>query len=303
MSYTVRTPGQVHTAAGVYTPDPWNNLPSPGLPGVPNQPAPINGMPGVMPGFVQVPAGHPFAAPVRDSAALIAAFDPKRAGRAKTAHVVLVLDESGSMMGVWSQTLASANEFVKGQADDVKTSGIPTKVSVYKFDGGNLSRVRTLEDVTTFRPLTQQDYQPRGSTNLLDAMGGVMMQVANDLKALPKAERGSVMIVTMTDGEENSSRTFDNAAIKGMVEKAEAKDWGFMFMGANIDAFAVGGQLGMQFSNTLSYSTRNMDATLKSATRMANSFKGLVASGADVATAYAASAFTDAERTMSAKGD
>lgn len=227
-----------------------------------------------------------------------AAFKPKRAG-SNESHVVFVLDDSASMQSCKNQTISGFNEFLEGQKIDAEKTGIKTFVSLYKFDGMSVSCVIDRKDVFKVEPINQNTYNPRGSTNLLDAMGGVMMQINNILSNKKKKNRDSVIIAILTDGQENSSNTFANTDIKQMVEKAEGKNWGFMFLGANIDAFSVGSQFGFSSHNTMQYDTKNMGDTMRSASAMSSRMKSAYASGMDTNMAYSSSAFTDAERKSS----
>jgi hypothetical protein len=228
---------------------------------------------------------------------LAAAFKPKRAGKnPKLSHVVFLLDDSSSMQSCRDITISGFNEYLASQKADANTNGISTVVSLYKFNGYDVKCVFDRQDVQTVEPLTHVTYNPSGNTNLLDAMGGVLMKVNNLLSEKKKAERESVIINVLTDGEENASRTFDNTSIKAMVEKAEGKNWGFLFLGANIDAFQAGHALGFSVSNTIQFDTKNTDATMRAASRMTNSLKGAYASGTPTSMAYAASTFTKGER-------
>lgn len=218
-------------------------------------------------------------------------FKPKRAGK-NTAHVVFILDDSASMQSCRQQTIDGFNEFLQGQRE----SEILTYVSLYKFDGAHVTCVHNHVNVKAVPNLEPATYNPRGSTNLLDAMGDVMNIVNEQLKLKKKKDRDSVTLVILTDGEENSSQRFDNNKIKAMVEAAEGKDWGFFFLGANIDAFAVGSSLGFGVANTIQYSTANMSATMKSASRASNDMKVARSQGMDTVMAYATSGFTDKER-------
>jgi len=231
-----------------------------------------------------------------------AAFKPKKAGK-NTSHIVFLLDDSGSMQSCRDQTISGFNEFLDGQIQDAKDTGIKTFVSLYKFDGSSLNSVFDHMDVNEVQKLSRRNYNPRGGTNLLDAMGGVMMKINTILSETKKDKRESVIVVALTDGEENSSRTFRNDDIKQMVEKAEAKNWGFMFLGANVDAFAVGAQFGFSHHNTMQYDTSNMGATMRSASAMSSRMKTAYAGGMDTNLAYASSAFTDVERDVSGGGE
>lgn len=233
---------------------------------------------------------------------LAEAFKPKRAGK-KTSHVIFVLDDSGSMQDCRAATISGYNEYLQSQKQDAKETGIPTFVSLYKFDGKSVNCVFNRVSVDEVENLNEKSYNPQGMTNLYDAIGGVMMQINNHLAANKKADRDSVIITILTDGHENSSRTFANTDIKQMVEKAEGKNWGFMFLGANIDAFAAGGSLGFNVNNTIQYDTASMGNTMRSASAMTSRMKMAYASGEDTSMVYASSAFTDAERTSAVLKD
>lgn len=231
------------------------------------------------------------------------AFKPKRAGKnPNLSHIIFVLDESSSMSSCWDQTISGYNEYLKAQKEDAEKTGIKTLVSLYKFNGYNVDCIFDRQDVQEVTPLTKSNYRPSGGTNLLDAMGGVMMKINLLLADKKKDDRESVIITVLTDGEENQSRTFRNADIKAMVEKAEGKNWGFMFLGANIDAFHAGAALGFNHNNTMQFATVNAAETMRGASAMTSRMKGAYASGLDTASTYAFTAFHDEER-AAAMGD
>lgn len=233
---------------------------------------------------------------------LAEAFKPKRAGK-NTSHIIFVLDDSGSMQSCRAATISGYNEYLQSQRKDAKESGIPTFVSLYKFDGVSVNCVFNRVSVDEVKNLDETSYDPNGTTNLYDAIGGVMMQINTQLAANKKSDRDSVIITILTDGAENASRTFNNTAIKQMVEKAEGKNWGFMFLGANIDAFAAGSSLGFGVNNTIQYDTKSMNNTISAASAMTSRMKGAYASGMSTDMTYATTAFTDAERTAAVSKD
>ena len=232
-----------------------------------------------------------------------AAFKPKRAGKnPNLSHIIFVLDESSSMSSCWDQTISGYNEYLKAQKEDAEKTGIKTLVSLYKFNGYDVRAIFDRQDVAEVQPLDKNSYRPSGGTNLLDAMGGVMMKINTLLADKKKADRESVIITILTDGEENQSTTFRNQDIKVMVEKAEGKNWGFMFLGANIDAFHAGAAMGFNVNNTMQFNTANAAETMRSASSMTSRMKGDYAKGMGTMDSYVASAFTVAERTA-AVGD
>jgi Mg-chelatase subunit ChlD len=232
------------------------------------------------------------------------AFKPKRAGKnPNLSHIVFVLDESSSMVSCWEQTIAGYNEYLKAQKEDAEKTGIKTLVSLFKFNGYHVDLIFDRRDVTKVAPLTKIDYRPSGGTNLLDAIGGVLMRINALLMEKKKDYRESVIVTILTDGEENQSRTFNNAEIKSMVEKAEGKNWGFMFLGANINAFHASSALGFNINNTMQYDTAVMSNAMRSASNMTSRMKSAYASGLDTSAAYDVSAFTDTERSSTVAKD
>lgn len=231
----------------------------------------------------------------KPTANLGTSFKPHRAGTKQT-HLIFILDDSGSMNPIREKTISAYNESLRNQVIDADKTNQPTYVSLFKFDGYNVNCLFFRQDVHLVQPLSMLDYDPKGMTNLYDAIGGVMMDINAKLAAVEKQFRDSIIISILTDGAENSSSVFQQTDIKLMVSKAEDKNWGFQFLGANINAFAVGGNLGFRTENTLQFDTNNMEATMMAASRSINSMKGAYATGATTAMAYNSSAFTDAER-------
>jgi hypothetical protein len=230
-------------------------------------------------------------------ASLAEAFKPKRAGKnPNLSHIIFILDDSGSMQSCRKQTIDGFNEYLKGQQTNAAETGIETLVSLYKFDGSRVTCTIDRKKVSEVEPLNEKTYNPQGGTNLNDAMGGVMMQINNALAAKKKDERESVIITVLTDGEENASRTFRSDDVKQMVEKAEGKNWGFMFLGANIDAFHAGSALGFNVNNTMQFATANATETIRAASDMTSRMKMSYSKGLDTQSTYASTAFTAAER-------
>jgi hypothetical protein len=220
-------------------------------------------------------------------------FKPKRAGK-NGAIIAVVLDESGSMGVCWDATIAGFNEFVTAQraADSVTGTAALTLI---KFDAPQIHTVYADRPLSEVPVLDKNNYRPNGGTNLLDAIGEAMNSVNAALSKHKKADRPGVIITIMTDGAENSSRSFNNEQIKAMVKAAEAKDWTFNFLGANIDAFAVGSTFGMNASNSTSYSTANMTQTMASVSASTTRMRFAKAAGVSTAELYKDGLYTSAE--------
>ncbi len=151
--------------------------------------------------------------------------------------ITLVLDESGSMEPLQKDTI-----------------GGKCVCSIMKFNHED-HPVFTARPVQEAPDLTPATYGPNGNTALLDALGRAITEAGDRFRAMPEAERpGKVIFAVITDGEENSSRRYTKAKIKDMVEKqTSVYKWEFVFLGANIDAFAEGGELGVGAGHTLQY--------------------------------------------------
>lgn len=187
-------------------------------------------------------------------------FEPAQAGSNGTL-IAVILDESGSMQSCWDATISGFNEFVQGQRA-AEAAG-KAYLTLVKFDSPQVSTVYENTLVEQVPNLCRESYTPRGGTNLMDAIGQTMTRINTFLNGMPQAERPGVLVVIITDGAENASREFRGEQIKSMVASAEKQgDWTFTFLGANVDAFAMGAQFGMNASNTASYDTSSMGATM-----------------------------------------
>ena len=228
------------------------------------------------------------------------AFTPVKAGK-NGSHVILVVDESGSMFSLRKNTIDSVNEFISSQRKDAIENCIETIISVFTFDGVNVKCIINKVDVKSSPSINEDNYNPIGMTNLNDAFGSVIAQINTELSDLNEETRSSVIIAIMTDGMENASRSFSIRDINQMVTKCQEKNWAFVFLGANIDAFSTGVQYGFNTNNTLQYvtSATGLSASLSSATRAVSSMKADISSGSTVYASYQSSGFTDDERKKS----
>lgn len=105
------------------------------------------------------------------------------------------------------------------------------------------------------RPITEKEYFVRGSTALLDAVGGAIHHIGNVHKyARPEDVPEKTLFIITTDGMENSSTRYNYDRVKKMVERQKEKyHWEFIFLGANIDAAEVAGRFGVDKSRAVTY--------------------------------------------------
>ena len=165
-------------------------------------------------------------------------------------ELVFILDRSGSMAGLESDTIGGFNSMVEKQK---KVEG-EVMVSTVLFDH-NFKVLHNRLPLDTIQPLTNADYYARGTTALLDAIGRSIQKIQHKHDKLPKADKPSkVMFVIITDGMENASREFRYPQIKRMIQQlTEKQAWEFIFLGANIDAMDVGQRFGMREDRVANY--------------------------------------------------
>ena len=165
-------------------------------------------------------------------------------------ELVFILDRSGSMSGLESDTIGGFNAMIEKQK---KQEG-ECYVSTVLFD--NVCEVlhdrKKLEDVA---PMTDRDYTVRGCTALLDAIGGAIHHIGNIHKyARPEDVPEHTVFVITTDGLENASHRYNAEEVKRMIEREkEQYGWEFLFLAANIDAVATAVNIGVSRDRAVNY--------------------------------------------------
>lgn len=160
--------------------------------------------------------------------------------------IAMVIDRSGSMDKLTGDTIGGYNRFLEEQKGQ-PGSGL---LSLTLFsDEVSFSAPEPLEEA---KEMTVESYQASGFTALLDAIGEVITRIGEILSAMEESERpDKVIVVVTTDGEENRSRHYTLSTVKAMVEHQQSVyGWEFIFTGANMDAFAVGGDMGFRPDDT-----------------------------------------------------
>jgi hypothetical protein len=157
-------------------------------------------------------------------------------------ELVFILDRSGSMSGLESDTIGGFNAMLEKQK---KVAGEALVSTVLFDDVSNVIHDR--RNIKEIEPLTDAEYYVRGSTALLDAVGFAIRHIGNVHKYCRDDDRPeNTLFVITTDGMENASRHFHYAELKTLIEKQKTKHgWEFIFLGANIDAAAEAERFGI----------------------------------------------------------
>jgi uncharacterized protein YegL len=159
--------------------------------------------------------------------------------RTDLTDITLVVDRSGSMDSIRQDAEGGINAFIADQAKDPGEA----LLTLVQFD----TEYEFIHRGVPIAKVAKFQLQPRGATALLDALGRAINETGSRLAAMHEDERpGLVIFVVMTDGLENSSREFNKAQIKQMIDHQQtAYNWHFTFLAANQDAFAEAADIGM----------------------------------------------------------
>lgn len=195
-------------------------------------------------------------------------------------HVHLILDRSGSMVSIRNDVVGGLNRFI----DEQKAAPGKCTFTLVQFDTQDpYEVVCDCVDVKAVKPIGDQ-YQPRGGTPLYDSMGKGITALDAQLGGMDKKPK-NVVVVVMTDGEENSSHEFTKDKIAAMTKEKTAKGWHFVYLGANQDAMQVGHGIGVAQKTSANYTPRNtMRAMAVTCSNLSN-----LRSGAVMDMAYSAS--------------
>jgi uncharacterized protein YegL len=165
-------------------------------------------------------------------------------------ELVFILDRSGSMSGLESDTIGGYNALLQKQKKEVGEAVITTVLFDDKYE--------LLHDRINLRgidSITDKEYFVRGSTALLDAVGKTISKIGNAQKHTVEDERAEhVMFVITTDGMENASQEFNYGKVRQLIEHQKSKyGWEFIFLGANIDAVDTAERFGISKDRATNY--------------------------------------------------
>ena len=172
--------------------------------------------------------------------------------RKNLTEIVFILDRSGSMSGLETDTIGGFNSMIEKQ----KKENGEALISTVLFD--NVSEViHDRVPVQKVEPMTDRDYSVRGCTALLDAIGGAIHHIGNVHKyARSEDVPEHTLFVITTDGMENASRRYDSEKVKKMIERQKEKyGWEFLFLGANIDAVETAKHFGIGADRAVNYNS------------------------------------------------
>lgn len=157
-------------------------------------------------------------------------------------ELVFILDKSGSMGGLESDTIGGYNAMLHKQQAVEGECRITTVLFDHKYE-----LLHDRIDIRAVSPITAKDYVVGGTTALLDAIGRTIHKIQNVQERTAEDYRAEkVLFVIITDGLENASREYSLEMVKTLIERQKSEHgWEFIFLGANIDAVETAGKFGI----------------------------------------------------------
>ena len=170
--------------------------------------------------------------------------------KTRLTELVFILDRSGSMSGLESDTIGGFNAMLKKQKEEPGDALVTTVL----FDDV-MELLHDRYDIKKVNPVTEKEYFVRGSTALLDAIGKTIHRLGNVQKyAAENLKADKVIVVITTDGMENASNEYSYKRVQEMITRQKEKyGWEFIFLGANIDAIATAARFGIDADHTSNY--------------------------------------------------
>jgi hypothetical protein len=156
-------------------------------------------------------------------------------------NIVMLVDSSGSMYSIKDDIIGS----VKGFLDNQKELADDTELTLIKFDM-DPTVIYSKVQLANATPLDNHNYVPSGSTSLYDAIGEAIHLHEGDDK---------VLMVIVTDGEENTSKKFTKHSITRLIEEKKEEGWNFIFLANNLDTSRGGTDIGITRSDEGCYSS------------------------------------------------
>lgn len=155
--------------------------------------------------------------------------------------LIFMLDRSGSMKKQAKTTIKEYNSYIENMEEE------NIKVTTVLFDD-EYEMITRRKDVDEVKKITKEIYYPRGCTALYDAIG-------KTIKYMDEEETQKVIFIIITDGLKNCSIRYSKDKIKSMIYRHS--NWEFIYLGADIDSFNEGTNIGIDEKNISNFEKGN----------------------------------------------
>lgn len=183
-------------------------------------------------------------------------------------HVLVIGDRSGSMDTILLDAVGGYNHFIKEQ----KSSGADVLVTLVLFDDKYEVCYRGMH-VNYIGEMTKEIWMARGSTALLYAIG----RGITEFSEIPKDKNDQVVVVIITDGQENTPKDgYTAEKVKEIIKGKEFSGWKFIFLASNLDAISDAQSWGINANATYSYKPENIMGTYRA---MSGTISGFACTG------------------------
>ncbi|MBA3070360.1 MAG: VWA domain-containing protein [Hyphomonas sp.] len=183
------------------------------------------------------------------------------AGAPAQTHAYILLDRTGSMGSIWTEALGSVNAYAEAltqPAGGARPSG-NDKITLAVFDhhdGLKFDVLRRGVTAATWNKVTDAEASPRGMTPLFDSIARIVALAEGDAPQ-------RAVIVIMTDGEENASKEVTKDGARAALDRARAKGWEVVFLGAEFGKFADADAVGVIRSKSMAVSAGSMELSMR----------------------------------------
>lgn len=176
-------------------------------------------------------------------------------------NIGIVLDASTSMLPLVDETLQGLNNYLEEQKSSRFENDGDMSVSILAFsDSHKMEWIYRNQPIAKVQRITNEQYRPNGWTALYDGINNAITEME---KRSCRHTRN--ILVVITDGEENASRTISRPALFELISKKQNENWTFIYLGANQDAFQAAGAMGFAKQNIGNYDIHNTGAMYASA--------------------------------------
>jgi hypothetical protein len=198
-------------------------------------------------------------------------------------HIGVLIDRSGSMQTLNpTNTSQELTKFIQDQGTNSNTdNNQKVTVTIARFD--DEYEVIVKNGLAKDTNITAADIQPRNMTALYESFSRLIDEIGDELSEMSGERPGKIIIVVLTDGEENASKGIyqGEAGRKLLMEKIthqkEKYNWVFFFMGTNIDALATGKNIGIDIKTCINFGATQQQCSevLRTTSTQVNAIRNL----------------------------